>query len=117
MKKIFSILHKNKSFIDEDLSESDVLPCSFSPIILIGKKEVIYFLNSSTKFKFNLGSIISLFAGTEKVKNLTIKGFKYKLMDSEFARDNPLGLSNEVIEDVQFVEFTKGVLVVIENKP
>ncbi|NOR44149.1 MAG: thiamine diphosphokinase [Candidatus Delongbacteria bacterium] len=118
-KNLFSILHKSKSTIDTDTPEieEEVIPCCFSPVVLIGEKENIYFLNSPTKFKFELDTKLSIFAGTEKVKHLTIKGFKYRLMDSEISRNSPLGLSNVAVDETQSIEFTKGVLVVIENKP
>ena len=117
-KNLFSMLHKSKSTIDMDVSEieDEIIPCCFSPIILIGEKENMYFLNTSTKFKFDANTKLSIYAGTEKVKHLTIKGFKYKLMNSELSRNNPLGLSNCAVEEQQLVEFTKGVLVVVENK-
>jgi thiamine pyrophosphokinase len=117
-KNLFSMLHKGKSTIDIDATEMDeeIIPCCFSPVILVGEKENIYILNSSTKFKFNPKTKLSIFAGTDKVKHLTIKGFKYRLMDSELSRNNPLGLSNCATEEKQSIEFTKGVLVVIENK-
>lgn len=117
-KNLFSILHKSKLTIDIDAPEmeEETIPCCFSPVILIGKRENIYFLNSSTKFKFDSGTKLSIFAGTEKVKHLTIKGFKYRLMDSEISRNSPLGLSNCAVEEKQLIEFTKGVVVVIENK-
>jgi len=117
-KNLFSILHKDVvTDIDPPEIEEETIPCCFSPIILIGKNENMYFLNSSTKFKFNPETKLSLFAGTEKVKHLSIKGFKYKLMDSELFRNHPLGLSNRAVDEKQLIEFTKGVLVVIENKP
>ena len=117
-RNLFSILHKGKSTIDLDVSEieDEIIPCCFSPIMLIGEKENMYFLNTSTKFKFDPETKLSIFAGTDKVKHLTIKGFKYKLMDSELSRNNPLGLSNCAVEEQQLVEFTKGVIVVVENK-
>jgi thiamine pyrophosphokinase len=117
-KNLFSILHKSKSSTDIDTPEikEETIPCCFSPIILIGKNENMYFLNTSTKFKFKPETKLSLFAGTEKVKHLSIKGFKYKLMDSELSRNHPLGLSNRAVDEKQLIEFTKGVLVVIENK-
>ena len=117
-KNLFSILNKSKSTIDLDISdiEDEVIPCCFSPVVLVGKRENIFFLNSPTKFKFNPDTKLSIFAGSEKVKHLTIKGFKYRLMDSEISRNNPLGLSNCAVEEMQLIEFTKGVLVVIENK-
>ncbi|MBN2789245.1 MAG: thiamine diphosphokinase [Candidatus Delongbacteria bacterium] len=117
-KNLFSILHKNKSSIHEEISEEieETIPCCFSPVILIGEKENMYFLNSSTKFKFSPKTSISIFAGSDKVKHLTIKGFKYRLIDTELSRDNPLGLSNCAVDDTQSIEFTKGVIVVIENK-
>ncbi|MCK4979644.1 MAG: thiamine diphosphokinase [Candidatus Delongbacteria bacterium] len=117
-RNLFSILHKGKSTIDIDISEieDEIIPCCFSPIILVGGKENIYFLNSSTKFKFDPETKLSIYAGTEKVKHLTIKGFEYKLSDSELSRNNPLGLSNSAVEEQQLIEFTKGIIVVVENK-
>lgn len=115
-KNLFSILHKNKSTIEIDNIEEEIIPCCFSPVVLIGKNENMYFLNSSTKFNFSPDTKLSIFAGTEKVKHVTIKGFKYRLTDSELSRNSPLGLSNKAVEEIQSIEFTKGVLVVIENK-
>ena len=117
-KNLFSILHKNKSAVDVDSDDNkdETIPCCFSPVVLIGERENIYFLNSPTEFKFSPNTKLSVFAGSDRVKHLTLKGFKYKLVDSELFRNNPLGLSNYAIEDRQLIEFTKGVLVVVENK-
>ena len=108
-------------------------------VSLIGENESIYFKNKS----FNLLDIliannliiynnqtVSLFSGTKEVTNLSLDtGFKYRTSNFDLKRDNPIGLSNFIIDRnnilISFDEFSfinneakfdKNVLVIILNK-
>jgi len=110
-------------------------------ISLIGKNENIYFRNSSFNLKDlefyfdnekeikNDNKIISLFSGTEQVTNLSLSdGFKYRTSSYVLKRDDPIGLSNIILDNdngiISFDEFKdsnnenileRSVLVLIDN--
>ncbi len=110
-------------------------------ISLIGEKENIYFRNRSFTLKdleFDFGNekeikignrLISLFSGTEQVTNLSLSdGFKYRTSSYNLRRDDPIGLSNILLDDdnalISFDEFKdsknenileRSVLVLIDN--
>ncbi len=62
------------------------------------------------------GGYVSLLPFTEKVAGLTLKGFKYPLDHVLLNSGNSIGISNEIKEDIALVEFSQGILVVMETK-
>jgi thiamine pyrophosphokinase len=82
----------------------------------IGISEDIYFTNGPEEFNFPEGSTVSVYSGTELTSNVSFKGFKYEIKNRDIHRLFPSGLSNIAIEKKQFIDFKKGVLVVIYNK-
>ncbi len=85
-------------------------------ITFVGNTENIYFISSPAKFYFPAGSTVSVYSGTEKVSNIKLKGFKYKVEKHELYRLTPVGLSNVVTEKDQHVSLDAGVLAVFFNK-
>ena len=55
----------------------------------------------------------SLFAFSQKVENLTIKGAKYTVQNYTLEYDFPLGVSNEITEDFAEISFKSGLLLAI----
>lgn len=67
--------------------------------------------------KSNLyGNYISFIPFTQKIENLTLKGFKYPLENRTMVYGESLGISNEVVEEKAYVHFTSGILLMIEAR-
>ncbi len=61
------------------------------------------------------GNYVSLLPFSEKVEGLTLKGFQYPLDGIILEAGDSLGISNEIVEEQAAVEFSKGILLVIES--
>ncbi|MHB8128668.1 MAG: thiamine diphosphokinase [Mobilitalea sp.] len=85
---------------------------------LIDPNNKIYLKNESfSLMKYNqFGDFVSLLPFSEKVHGLTLKGFKYPLNNITLTAGNSLGISNEIKAEEAFVEFTDGILIVIESR-
>lgn len=68
------------------------------------------------KKKEQYGDYVSLLTFTEKVRGLTLTGFKYPLNNVTLPAGNSLGISNEIYENTARVEFSEGILLVIESR-
>lgn len=62
------------------------------------------------------GDYISFIPFTEKIENLTLKGFKYPLENCTMVNGESLGISNEIVDETAYVEFQKGILLMIEAR-
>lgn len=62
------------------------------------------------------GDFVSLLPYSGKVKNVTLKGFKYPLEDYTMGDFSSLGISNEIIDDAAEILFKEGILLVMETK-
>lgn len=64
------------------------------------------------------GKYISFLPLTDKVKGVTLKGFKYPLDDYEFdiRKSLSLGVSNEMAEDRAEINVAEGILIMIESR-
>lgn len=89
-------------------------------ITFSGEDEDIFFLPciapDGYEFGFPKGSTVSVFAGTDECREVTLEGFKYGLKNKVLSRNIPLGLSNLTVKDKQIINFENGVIVVIFNK-
>ncbi|MBH1941356.1 thiamine diphosphokinase [Mobilitalea sibirica] len=85
---------------------------------MIDSNNKIYLKNKSFTIKRNnqFGNYVSLIPFTDKVTELTLKGFKYPLNNVTLIAGNSLGISNEIIEEEAFVDFLEGSLIVIEAR-
>ena len=61
------------------------------------------------------GKYVSLFALGGQVTGLTLTGFKYPLLNYTLTGDDPLGVSNEIIEEKAEIFFESGSLIVVES--
>ena len=61
------------------------------------------------------GRFVSLIPYTGNVEHVTLTGFKYTLDDYTMGDFNSLGVSNEIKEEVARIEFSSGILLVIES--
>lgn len=62
------------------------------------------------------GTYVSLFAMGGQVKGLSLSGFKYPLSDYTMSGEDPLGVSNEIVEKRAEIAFETGVLIVAESR-
>jgi thiamine pyrophosphokinase len=62
------------------------------------------------------GQFVSLLPFSERVSGLTLKGFKYPLDHIIYPAGSSLGISNEIELEKANVEFTEGILIVIEAR-
>lgn len=62
------------------------------------------------------GNFISLLPFNGQVNGLTLKGFKYPLNSITLTSGSSLGISNQILEETAVVEFTNGILIVIESR-
>lgn len=63
------------------------------------------------------GKYISILPFTQRVENITLYGFRYPLYgyQMDLFRDPSLGISNELVKDEGIIEFSEGILMVIES--
>jgi len=62
------------------------------------------------------GKYVSFFPLENTVEDLTLKGFKYPLKKYCLRNLEGLGVSNEIVDDVAEVSWTKGILVMIQSQ-
>ncbi len=67
------------------------------------------------KVAFREGFSLSLFALTDKVEGLSIKGCKYNVENITIASSFPLGHGNSIVCDEAIVSIKSGVLLVVES--
>jgi len=84
---------------------------------LIDKYNRIYLKSQgfSLKKQEQYGTYISFFALGGPVEGLTLRGFFYPLTEYLLYTDDPVCVSNEIIETEAEVLFKKGILIVVES--
>ena len=88
------------------------------PCQILDEHNRIYLVNTEKTLEKDkvYGKYISLIPLTSTVEGLTLKGFKYPLNRYNLPIGTSLGISNEIIEDIAYIEMEKGILIVIESK-
>lgn len=85
--------------------------------IIITKNDIFRILPSGIyKIKKREGYSLSLFSYSESVENLTLKGVQYTLNNYKMKYNEPIGVSNVIVEDECEISFTDGLLMVIESR-
>lgn len=107
--------------IDHVLGNINVLKYAMDKGIackIIDENNEIQLINKTTILKKEdmTKKYISLIPLTEKVNNLTLKGFKYNLENGELNIGLSLGISNEIIDNQAKIEFENGILIMIFSK-
>ncbi len=67
--------------------------------------------NEEIRFKKGLEGYLSLFALSENVKDVSIRGMKYPLEGAVITNDFPIGISNEFIDEEAVISVGEGSLV------
>ena len=73
---------------------------------------VVYVVSEKLELKGKPGDTVSLLPLTEKVKGITLSGFKYGLVDGEMILGIPLGISNVLENERGIIELGEGILLV-----
>ena len=73
----------------------------------------IFLLEKAGKIIGNVGDKVSLYPFTDVVKNVKVRGFKYPLHEEDIVKGSTRTLSNELIKREGWVEFEKGMILVI----
>ncbi|MBQ9513305.1 MAG: thiamine diphosphokinase [Lachnospiraceae bacterium] len=72
--------------------------------------------DETTTFFGHPGGALSLFALTERVEGLTLRGLQYELEDATLTNDFPLGVSNAFVEGkTATIAVRKGTLLVVQE--
>lgn len=62
------------------------------------------------------GTYVSVLAFTTKVTGVSLKGFFYPVKDACFSVTYPLGVSNEIVDDLAEIDLKEGILLIVESK-
>ncbi len=84
--------------------------------ILSAYEEITLLTPGDYTFKKREGFSLSVFAYSDLVEGLTLRGVKYPTNDIQLSSLFPLGVSNEIVSDTAEVCFEKGLLLVIRSK-
>lgn len=106
MDHTISNIHILKEFIDNNIE--CIIINENNKIKLINKKTI---LNIDNEYKYT--SLIPL---TTSVEGLTLKGFKYPLLNATLNIGQSIGISNEQIKDKATINISDGILILIQSK-
>ncbi|MGL6064613.1 MAG: thiamine diphosphokinase [Fusobacteriaceae bacterium] len=88
----------------------------FKKIIFLTETETIFYVNKKMSFKNIKGTKLSFIPFSDKVEELTLKGFMFPLDKYNLLKGDSRCISNIILEDNSCVEYKKGVLIgVLEN--
>lgn len=62
------------------------------------------------------GTYVSFLPLTTKVTGLNLTGFAYPLVNHTLTSEDSLGISNEIKEEMAYVEFGDGILIMVESR-
>ena len=84
---------------------------------IIDNRNEIQLINKKTILKLdNNYKYISLIPLTTKVEELSLKGFKYPLLEASLEIGHSIGVSNEQIENYAEIDLKKGILILIRSR-
>ena len=94
---------------------------TYANLLILNKYNDVTILNNETKIRYlkkgvhliTFKGYISLFADDSAI--ITLNGFKYDLKDFKLKKDNPIGLSNELINSQGEIIIKKGSIYLIET--
>ncbi len=69
--------------------------------------------NESYLLKKNENKYVSIFSVSKKTKGVTLKGFKYPLMNATIKNDFPIGISNELVSEIGEICVKHGELLLV----
>lgn len=91
------------------------LPFGVKTYIVNEHNRISMWEHSITLIRANMfGKYISFLPFTERIENLSLRGFKYPLENCTMMSGESLGISNEIVDETAYVEFYRGILLMIE---
>lgn len=84
--------------------------------VLIDDYNEIFLARSINTISGKPGDIISLLSLSPITTGVTLKGFSYPLDNANLYRDNPIGISNELVGEEGYVYKNEGDLLIIRSK-
>ena len=85
----------------------------YEKLIILTETEKIFFRDKSFSISGKKGKTLSMVSLDSEIENITLKGFKYPLLNRYIKRDTSILMSNVILEDEADVIFDKGKIVVI----
>ena len=85
----------------------------YEKLIILTETEKIFFREKSFSISGKKGKTLSMVSLDSEIENITLKGFKYPLLNRYIKRDSSILMSNVILEDEADVIFDKGKIVVI----
>ncbi|MGL4108056.1 thiamine diphosphokinase [Clostridium sp. LP20] len=79
---------------------------------IIDDNNFMYLVDKETTFKGEYGDIISFHSLTDVVKNINIKGAKYKLENYDMTMLEPRAICNEFLNEDITISFDSGIILV-----
>ena len=102
--------------IDHELTNINLLD-KYSNLIFISEKEKIFKIDSNYKFNNMINTKISFVIFSDKVKGLTLKGFKYNIENLDIKKGEARCISNIIMENEAnlFIKFGSLLCVIKQN--
>ena len=98
--------------IDHELTNINLLD-KYSNLIFISQKEKIFKIDSNYKFNNMINTKISFIIFSDKVKGLTLKGFKYNIENLDIKKGEARCISNVIAENEANLLIKSGSLLCV----
>ena len=98
--------------IDHELTNINLLD-KYSNLIFISQKEKIFKIDSNYKFNNMINTKISFIIFSDKVKGLTLKGFKYNIENLDIKKGEARCISNVIVENEANLLIKSGFLLCV----
>ena len=98
--------------IDHELTNINLLD-KYSNLIFISQKEKIFKIDSNYKFNNMINIKISFIIFSDKVKGLTLKGFKYNIENLDIKKGEARCISNVIVENEANLLIKSGSLLCV----
>lgn len=85
----------------------------YKKMVILTEKERIFFKDKSFTLKGKTGKTMSMVSLDQEIEDITLKGFKYPLLNRYIKRDSSILMSNVIIGEEAEVIFRKGKILVI----
>lgn len=84
---------------------------------IISEKDILYFIkNEEISIPQKDGFSLSIFSYGESCEGVTLKGVKYPLENAKINQNFPLGVCNEIIEEIAEISIKRGKMLIIISK-
>lgn len=101
--------------IDHELTNINLM-FKYDNLYFLKENEILFKIEREFKFKNLLNTKISFIPFSEKIKNLTLSGFKYNIEDITLKKGDSLCMSNIIESDFAKITFEEGkILCVIKS--